>query len=119
MNHFDKYMQKAPYRVPLLSGYQWTVSTLGNRTRRFNIFRMHMNIFDSLHNVLVERYGLKSTRKMTFVEALTMFLWMCGGQQSMRQADNRFERSLETCSRKFDKVLECVVKLAAYIIRRS
>jgi len=67
------------------------------------MFRMHRDVFGSLHNVLVERYGLKSTRKMTSVEALAMFLWMCGGQQSMRQADNRFERSLETCSRKFDK----------------
>jgi hypothetical protein len=117
MNHFDKYIQKAPYRVPLLSGYQWTVSTVENKTQCFNMFRMHRNIFDSLHNVLVERYGLKSTRKMTSVEALAMFLWMCGGQQSMRQVDNRFERSLETCSRKFDKVLECVMKLAAYIIK--
>jgi hypothetical protein len=42
---------------------------------------------------------------------------MCGGQQSMRQSENRFKRSLETISRKFDKVLECVVKLAADIIR--
>ena len=81
------------------------------------MFRMHRDVFGSLHNVLVERYGLKSTRKMTSVEALAMFLWMCGGQQSMRQADNRFERSLETCSRNFDKVLECVVKLAADIIK--
>jgi hypothetical protein len=45
-----------------------------------------------------------------------MFLWMCGGQQSMRQSKNRFERSLEIISRKFDKVLECVVKLATDII---
>jgi hypothetical protein len=35
----------------------------------------------------------------------------------MRQSENRFERSLETISRKFDKVLECVVKLATDIIR--
>jgi hypothetical protein len=46
-----------------------------------------------------------------------MFLWMCGEQQSMRQSENRFERSLETISRNFDKVLECMVKLAADIIR--
>jgi hypothetical protein len=35
----------------------------------------------------------------------------------MRQSENRFKRSLETISRKFDKVLECVVKLDADIIR--
>jgi hypothetical protein len=54
---------------------------------------------------------------MTSYETLAIFLWMCGGQQSMRQADNRFGRSLETISRKFDKVLECVMGLAADIIR--
>jgi len=46
-----------------------------------------------------------------------MFLWMCGAPQSMRQADNRFERSLGTCSNKFDKVLSSVMKLAIDIIR--
>jgi hypothetical protein len=56
---------------------------------------------------------------MTSTEALALFLWMCGGQQFMRQADNRFERSLETVSRKFDKVLECVVRLGADIIRHK
>ena len=35
----------------------------------------------------------------------------------MRQADNRFERSLGTCSNKFDKVLSSVMKLAIDIIR--
>jgi hypothetical protein len=81
------------------------------------MFRMHKDVFDSLHNILSHRYGLASTRRMTSVETLAIFLWMCGGQQSMRQADNRFERSLETISRKFDKVLGCVVRLAADIIK--
>jgi hypothetical protein len=45
---------------------------------------------------------------MKSIEALAMFLWMCGAPQSMRQADNRFERSLWTCS---------VMKLAVDIIR--
>jgi hypothetical protein len=35
----------------------------------------------------------------------------------MRQVDNRFERSLGTCSNKFDKVLSRVMKLAVDIIR--
>jgi len=35
----------------------------------------------------------------------------------MRQADNRFERSLGTCSNKFDNVLSSVMKLATDIIR--
>ena len=42
------------------------------------MFRMHMDVFDSLHNLLVEKSGLKSTKKMPSIEALAMFLWMCG-----------------------------------------
>jgi hypothetical protein len=65
--------------------------------------------------MLVERYGMQSIKKMTSLEALAMFLWMCDAPQSMRQADNRFERSLGTCSNKFDKVLCSVMKLAVDI----
>ena len=117
MYHCDKFMNKAGYRVPLETGYQWTMRTLGQRTQCYNMFRMHNDVFYSLHTLLVERYGLQSTTKITSIEALAMLLWMCGAPQSMRQADNRFERSLGTCSNKFDKVLSSVMKLAIDIIR--
>jgi len=32
MYHCDKFMNKAGYRVPLKTGYQWTMRTLGHRT---------------------------------------------------------------------------------------
>ena len=75
MYHCDKFMNKAGYRVPLETGYQWTMRTLGHRTQCYNMFRMHSDIFYSLHTLLVERYGLKSTKKMTSIETLEMF---CG-----------------------------------------
>jgi hypothetical protein len=74
-------------------------------------------VFDKLHSVLVECYGLTSTRRTSSLEALGLFLWICGAPQSLRQAEDRFCRSLETCSRKFDKVSNSVNKLAADIIR--
>jgi hypothetical protein len=46
-----------------------------------------------------------------------MFLWIWGAPQSLRQTENRFCRSIETCSQKFDKVLTSLNKLAADIIR--
>jgi hypothetical protein len=46
-----------------------------------------------------------------------MFLWMLGSSQSVRQAEDRFERSIATISHNFDRVLKCVVRLAADIIR--
>ena len=70
-----------------------------------------------LHNVLVGSYGLKSTRRMSSMEALGLFLWICGAPQSVRQAEDRFTRSLETVCRKFHKVLHSVTKLAVDIIK--
>ena len=58
MYHCDKFMNKAGYRVPHKTGYQWTMRTLGNRTQCYNMFRMHNDVFYSLHTLLVERYGL-------------------------------------------------------------
>jgi hypothetical protein len=55
---------------------------------------MNPDVFMSLHNLLVSAYGLKSTRNVSSVEALAMFLWIVGGPQSFSQAENRFERSL-------------------------
>jgi len=54
---------------------------------------------------------------MSSIESLAMFLWIIGAPQSFRQAVNRFERSTETISRKFDKVLHSVYMLSADIIK--
>jgi len=51
------------------------------------------------------------------MEALGMFLWMLGAPQSVRQAGDRFERSLGTVHNNFEKVLQRVVKLAADTIK--
>ena len=74
-------------------------------------------MFHRLHKLFVESYGLKSSIKSTSMEALGMFLWMLGAPQSVRQAGDRFERSLGTVHNNFEKVLQCVVKLAADIIK--
>ncbi|WVZ53935.1 hypothetical protein U9M48_004820 [Paspalum notatum var. saurae] len=52
--------------------------------------------FHSLHDLLVNSYGLKSTNKFSSTEALGMFLWMVGAPQSFRQVENRFTRSTES-----------------------
>jgi hypothetical protein len=74
-------------------------------------------VFDKLHNVLVESYRLKSTKIISLVDSLALFLWIVGAPQSVIQAENRFARSMETISRKFHRVLECMVKLFIDIIK--
>ena len=46
-----------------------------------------------------------------------MFLWMVGAPQSVRQAEDRLERSLGTVHTNFYKVLKCLTKLAKDIIK--
>ncbi|KAM3294078.1 hypothetical protein ACQJBY_037157 [Aegilops geniculata] len=117
--YIERFMDKGERRILKAkeSGYEWVLRTLGHRTDCYKMFRMYPPVFHKLHNLLVDSYGLKSTKKMSSIEALAMFLWMVGDGQSIRQSENRFVRSMETVVRKFDTVLHCVVKLAADIIK--
>jgi hypothetical protein len=115
--YFETYMNKAPYRVSTESGYNWIMKILSRRISCYNMFRMNRDVLDNLHNMFVESYGLKSTGRMSSVEALDLFLWIVGAPRGMRKAEDRFIRSTETCSRKFEKVLRSVSKLGAAIIR--
>ena len=63
MYHLDSYCNKGPRRVPIQSGHDWVMTTLGNETACYNMFRMHRPVFEKLHSVLVDSYGLKSTKK--------------------------------------------------------
>ena len=78
---------------------------------------MNPPVFEMLHDLLVQSYGLKSTTRMSSREALGLFLWMIGPPEPVRQAEDKFTRSMETISRKFEHVLQCVCNLAKDIIR--
>jgi hypothetical protein len=80
------------------------------------MFRVERALFNRLYNTLVNSYGLKSILKMTSVEALAMFLWVVGSPQPVRQAENRFRRSMETVNRTINRVLTCLLRLAHDII---
>ena len=82
--HLENMANKNMYRQPKETGYEWVMRTLHHKTQCFNMFRMDREVFDSLHNLLVESYGLKSTTKMTSVESLAMFLWKVGAPQYIR-----------------------------------
>ena len=112
----DNYFVKLPRRVTGDSGLDWVQETLARDTQCYNMFRVERPLFNRLHNTLVHSYGLKSSTKMTSVEALAMFLWVVGSPQSVRQTKNRFRRSMETVSRTFNRVLTCLLRLAHDII---
>ena len=115
--HIDKHLNRAEYRQPVETGLEWVQRKLRDTRSCYNMFRISPSMFHHLHDTLVQSYGLKTNSKSTSIESLGMFLWMVGAPQSVRQADDRFERSMGTVSRLFDKVLKCLVKLAADIIK--
>ena len=78
---------------------------------------MNNDIFLDLHDVLVDRYGLKPSKHMNTYEMLAIFLFICGGCESNRRGQNRFKHSGETISRKFHEVLDCVVAMAQDYLR--
>jgi len=115
--HFDKYLNRAEYRQPKMTRLEWVHTKLASEKGSYNMFRMHPVMFFTLHGLLVQKYGLKSTTRSCSFEALGMFLWMVGAPQSVRQAKDRFERSLGTVSKMFNRVLNSVVRLARDIIK--
>jgi len=106
--HLDKYYNRSEYRQQQMSGLEWVQAKLRKGTACYNMFRMTPAMFHRMHELLVDRYGLKSTQKSTSIEALGMFLWILGAPQSVRQAEDRFERLLGTVHNLFYRVLMCV-----------
>jgi hypothetical protein len=116
-SHIDKYCSRRPYRTPPLSGLEWVNNKLADPEACYDMFRMHPDLFYRLHAELTSNYGLKPSPKSTSIEALAVFLWICGAPQSFRQGRDRFERSMGTVHNLFHKVLKCMVAFAANIIQ--
>nr|CAD40403.1 OSJNBa0004L19.21 [Oryza sativa Japonica Group] len=117
--HIDRYCNQSEYRdvSTTMSALEWVEKKLADRKRCYNMFRMTSDMFFSLHDLLVDKYELKSSMKSKSIEALGLFLWMAGAPQSVRQVEDRFERSLATIHNMFHKVLASILKLAADIIK--
>jgi hypothetical protein len=114
----ERYANKAEYRAKEdpESGYDWVMKCFKRPRYFYKMFRMSTEVFMALHDLLVSSYGLKSSRNVTSMESLAMFLWIVGGPQSFSQAENRFVRSTWTVHMKFKEVLKCLLKLAKHNI---
>ncbi|XP_051203383.1 protein ALP1-like [Lolium perenne] len=117
LEHSEKHLTKKKRVEPRCTGQQWVFDNLGSSKDCYDMFRMHRPCFDSLHDTLVQKYGLKGSNRMCSEEAVGMFLWTLGSPQSVTQVQNRFKRSRETINRKFAEVLYCVNQLAGDIIK--
>jgi hypothetical protein len=107
----DTFLNKAERREPEVSDYEWVSTTMNRPKAYYKMFSLRRAVFDNLHEALTRNYGLESTTGMSSIECLAMFLWTVGGPQSIRQVENRFERSIKTINRKFNHVLNCLNRL--------
>jgi hypothetical protein len=108
----DTFVNKVGRREHEVIGYEWVTTTMNRPKACYKIFRLRRPVFDNLHEALTINYVLQSTTGMRSIECLIMFLWIVGDPQSIRQVENRFERSTETINRKFNHVLNCLNRLA-------
>ncbi|CAD6334595.1 unnamed protein product [Miscanthus lutarioriparius] len=104
-----------PCPNPKLSGAQWMQLTLADQTKCIDNLRLMRDAFMHLHDTLLP-FGLPSTNKCTSVEALGMYIWTCAHQSASRECKHRFERSLDTVSRKLTAVAEVMYRWAKTVL---
>jgi hypothetical protein len=109
-------MINLPTPLSHVTGRQWVELNMRDFRKCHDNFRMTPDSFIELHDTLVRYHGLRSTQKVESREALGMFLWACGIQQATRQIRDRFERSLDTISRKMAMVVDAMYGFAQTII---
>lgn len=105
-------LNRAEPRVPIIYGIDFVNKLAIDWIGCYKMFRMRPHVFEYLHDVLVQSYGLKSTDNMSSREALGMTLWMLGGPQSVVTVQIIFGRSPATVIAKFGEIIACLVKLA-------
>ena len=100
MGYYIQQRERVPYaprRIPTMTGLQWVEEKEQDGQRFYSMFRMRRSVFYPLHDLLVERYGLKSTCNMSSKEALAQFLWTLGSRKSTDNVSDRFEIGRASC----------------------
>ena len=79
---------KADPRTSILSGFGWLQETIDTPGETYTMLRMSAKVFFDLHDILVDRYGLKHSPFVSSYESLAMFLWILRGCESNRRTQN-------------------------------
>ncbi|WVZ86098.1 hypothetical protein U9M48_032934 [Paspalum notatum var. saurae] len=95
-----------PPILPHVTGQQWVEMNLRDSHRCYDNFCMIPDDFLHLHDIL----------EFDSVEGLGMFLWACATKQCNRQIKDRFQRSLETISRKMGHVTDVMFSFAQTVV---
>jgi hypothetical protein len=115
-SHLYAPMINLPTPLPHVIGRQWVELNMRDFRKCHDNFRMTPDSFIELHDTLVRYHMLSPTQEVESCESLGMFLWACGTQQATHQIRDRFERSLDTISRKMAMVAVAMYGFAQTII---
>ncbi|KAJ9188130.1 hypothetical protein P3X46_003521 [Hevea brasiliensis] len=99
--YFYKYIYKEPCMVSYQTGLKWLLEVLQSHQ-------------DCCVNI---KYGLKSSRRMSVMEKVAIFLYTLALKASNRHARERFQHSGETISRVFRQVLNVICLMSMDIIK--
>lgn len=108
---------RQPFPIQEIKGRQWLEILMGDETKCHDNLRMRPAAFVCLHDTLVKHYGLLGTQQCSALEALGMLVWACGHGESVRDMRSRFDRSLDTVSRKFHHALDAMFRMAQDVVR--
>jgi hypothetical protein len=116
-NVCDMYLTKNPPKTFTTSGMRFMLELFNTPGECHRQLRMSTKILFDLHGLLVDRYGLKESLHMSTIESLGILLFICGGNESISRAVNRFKHSGETITRKFENVLFALMDMEKDFIR--
>ncbi|KAH7840016.1 hypothetical protein Vadar_011431 [Vaccinium darrowii] len=110
--HNETYMGEEPCRTSAFTGAKWIAElNVGHPKRMYQAFRMSKTNFLALCELLESRYGLREAERISVQEQVTIFLWIVGQRANNRSAQERFQRSGETISRRFHHVLDALNRI--------
>jgi hypothetical protein len=89
----------------------------GHWKRCVNMFRMDTTTLLSMCNDLETHHGLKPSRRMSFIEKVTMFLFTIRVGASNMKMQERFQHSSEIVSRCFKEILKSLCLFVVEIIK--
>jgi hypothetical protein len=116
--YYINYMHKEPCMVSYNTWMRWLNEVLrGHWKRCVNMFRMDTTTLLSLCNDLETHYGLKPSRRMSFIEMVAMFLFTIVVGASNREVHERFQHSGEIVSRCLKEVLKFICLFAIKVIK--
>lgn len=107
------FYDKTPSHTSVLTGSRYVEELLSskNHQRILDVLRMPLATFLALRDWCIDHDYLQTTRSMSVEEQLAIFLKIVGENASNRMAQERFQRSGDTISRAFNKVLGAMVEL--------